>query len=560
MKKIVKAIAHWFWILILCALVGWFGGKELSVLIPPTYQATALVQLNAQAHTSTIVQPVAAYSALITSDSILGTALKNYPKIDRTALMTKQLTVTPDNSSQTISINVTLPDAAEAADIANELAQLLVKQQNAVIQQEYTKELQIVSARIKNEQLQVTQLNQKIIATPSTDTTTIQQLQSQVQQVQNLENQDITSQQTLTTQNALYSSPLSVVQSAAPPTKPSSIIGTIPLTPVFLVVMLLLGIFIIYMLERAWGRINDVQTLQKRKIVPILGALEWSQKPPQEIPLDKISQSKAPYAEECRVMTADILFHSENTGAHTLAITSIRSKAGNSSIAAELAALLANSKRRVLLVDANLPEPTLHKRLGIANEAGLAMLLEEAHRLKIPTTPLGSREPVRSEPKFPEPEAYQLFRKPMRAGQSRTIDETETYKVKIPDLPNGSHSQPGFSESTLSFANYIIPTRISNLYAVPAGKTSISPASLLSMPEMNQFLAWAAQRGDYIVIDCPALASAEAHVLSALSDQTFLVVDAVKDRIKQVESIRQELLDTGIKLSGYIINKLGRWI
>ena len=560
MKKIVKAIAHWFWILILCALIGWFGGKELTVLIPPTYQATALVQLNAQAHTSTIVQPVAAYSALITSDSILGTALKKYPKVDRTALVTKQLTVTPDNSSQTISINVTLSNAAEAAGLANELAQLLVTQQNAVIQQEYTRELQIVNARIKNEQQQVSQLNQKIIATPSTDTTTIQQLQSQVQQVQNLENQDITTQQTLTTQNALYSSPLSVVQSATPPTKPSSIIGTVPLTPVFLAVMLLLAIFIIYLLEKARGRINGVQTLQQRKIVPVLGALEWSQKPPHEIPLDKISESKMPYAEECRVMMADILFHAENAGAHTLAITSIKSKAGNSSIAAELAALLANSKRRVLLIDANLPEPTLHKRLGIPNEAGLARLLEEAHRLKIPNTPGGSREPARSEMKLPEPEPYQRFRLPTRAGQARTITETETYKVKIPEIPNGSHSQPGFAESMLSFASYIVPTRIANLYAVPAGKTTINPASLLSMPEMSQFLAWAAQRGDYIVIDCPALASAEAHILGSLSDQTFLVVDAVKDRIKQIESIREELLDTGIKLSGYIINKLGRWI
>lgn len=560
MKKIVRAIAHWFWILILCALIGWFGGKQLSVLIPPTYQATALVQLNAQAHTSTIVQPVAAYSALITSDSILGTALHKYPNLDRTALATKQLNVIPDNSSQTISINVTLPNAREAASLANDLAQLLVTQQNAVIQQEYTRELQIVNTRIKNEQTQIAQLNQKIIATPSTDTTTIQQLQSQVQQVQSLENQDITTQQTLTTQSALYSSPLSVVQSATPPTKPSSIIGTIPLTPVFLVAMLLLGTFLVYMLERTRGRINDVQTLQKRKIVPVLGALDWSQQSPQELPLEKIGELKTPYAEECRVMTADILFHAENAQAHILAITSLKSKAGNSSIAAELAALLAHSKRRVLLIDANLPEPSLHKRLGLQNEAGLARMLEEAHRLKIPTTPGGSREPVRTEPKLLEPELFPRVRKSMRAGQARTMEETETYKVRVPDISNGSHSLPGFSETGLAFGNYIIQTRIRNLFMVPAGRTSISPASLLSVPEMSQFLTWAAQRGDYIVIDCPALTSAEAHILASLSDQTFLVIDAVKDRIKQVESMREELLDTGIKLSGYIVNKLGRWI
>ncbi len=560
MKKIIRAIAHWFWILILCAVIGWFGGKELSVLIPPTYQATALVQLNAQAHTSSIVQPVAAYSALITSDSILGATLHQYPNIDRTQFVTKQLVVTPDNSSQTISINVTLPNAKEGANIANDLAHLLVTQQNAVIQQEYTRELQIVNDHIKNEQTQVTQLNQKIIATPSTDTTAIQQLQSQVQQVQNLENQDLTTQQTLTTQNALYSSPLSVVQSATPATKPSSLLGSIPLAPVFLALMLLLGAFLIYLFEKARGPINSVQALQQRKIVPVLGALKWSQPTPQEIPLDKISESKLPYAEECRVMTADILFHAEDANAHILAITSLKSRAGNSSIAAELAALLANSKRRVLLIDANLPAPSLHKRLGIPNDAGLARMLEEAHRLKIPTTPGGSREPARSETRLPEPELFPRMRKSMRGGQARTMEETETYKVKIPEIPNGSHSQPGFTDNGLDFGNYIVQTRIPNLFAMPAGRTSINPASLLSIPEMHQFLTWAAQRGDYLVIDCPALSSAEAHVLSSLSDQTFLVIDAAKDRMKQVLSMREELLDTGIKLSGYIVNKLGRWI
>ena len=140
---------------------------------------------------------------------------------------------------------------------------------------------------------------------------------------------------------------------------------------------------------------------------------------------------------------------------------------------------------------------------------------------------------------------------------AKTLEEA--HKLKIPVTPGGSRS-PDKSESDLPFDSYIIQTGIPNLFMVPAGKSSISSASLLSMPEMNQFLDWAAQRGDYIVIDCPALTYAEAHVLGSLSDQTFLVIDATKDRIKQVESIREELLNTSVKLSGFIVNKLGRWI
>ena len=63
-----------------------------------------------------------------------------------------------------------------------------------------------------------------------------------------------------------------------------------------------------------------------------------------------------------------------------------------------------------------------------------------------------------------------------------------------------------------------------------------------------------------MVIDCPALTYAEAHVLGGLSDQTFLVIDATKDRLKQLENIKEELISTGVRLSGLIVNKLGRWI
>jgi Mrp family chromosome partitioning ATPase len=110
------------------------------------------------------------------------------------------------------------------------------------------------------------------------------------------------------------------------------------------------------------------------------------------------------------------------------------------------------------------------------------------------------------------------------------------------------------------FDSYIVSTNIQNLYALPAGKSAMNPSSLLSMPEMEQFLHWASKPIDFVVIDCPALTYAEAHVLGGLSDQTFLVIDATKDRLKQLENIKEELISTGVRLSGLIVNKLGRWI
>jgi len=254
MKIFVSALARWFWVLLLCLLIGWFGGERLATLFPPQYQATALIQLNTQPSTSTIVQPVAAYATLVTSDSVLGATLKNYPDLDRQTMSTKQLIVNNDPKAQTISIQVALPNAREAASLANNLAHLLVTQQNALIQQQYTNQLNLLAGHIADEQKNINTINQQIIqlnANPATaNQTVIAQDQNQVNQLQTLLNQDVTSQQTLLTQKALDNSPLSVEQVATPPSKPSSIIGMIPLAQLILGVMFILGATAIYLLEK----------------------------------------------------------------------------------------------------------------------------------------------------------------------------------------------------------------------------------------------------------------------------------------------------------------------
>lgn len=512
MKAVVRALVRWSWLLALCAVVGWFGGKELAVLNPPTYQATAYVQLNAQSRTSGIVQPVAAYATMVTSDAILGQVLKKYPTVSRQSLGTKQLVVTIDNPSQTISIQVTLPAPKMAAGLANDLAQQLVSQQNAYIKSQYNMQLQILKNQYNQYHDAIEKLNQQMLATPATDTTAIQQLQSQVAQQTNLEAANITATQTLTTQQALYSDPLTVTQAATVPPKPSSLLGQIPFAPLTFVIVLALGVVAIFLIEGNAGRIDKVYPLQQKVSLPILGSLSWVSPGPQTIPLRAICESKLPYAEQCRVMMADVLFRAEEAKARVLAITGTRVRAGSSSIAAELAALLAQSKRRVLLIDANLYGPSLHERLELPNEAGLARMLEEARNIKIGVTPGGG------------PSSVEVI------GGSLPVD------------------------------SFIMPTAQQNLYLLPAGHPHLNPSSLLSMPEMGQFLRWAMRSVDYIVLDCPSILHADAHMLGGLSDQTYLVVDATKDRMKQVVSTKEELMNTGVKLSGLIVNKLGRWI
>lgn len=209
-------------------------------------------------------------------------------------------------------------------------------------------------------------------------------------------------------------------------------------------------------------------------------------------------------------MMADMLFLAEGTKARLITLTSIRAGAGTSSVVTYLGTLLAQSQRRVLLVDANLYRPTLHEQLDVANEAGLAMLLEEARRAKVATA-----------------------------------------NVKSGTVELADH---------LMIESFVKSTAVPNLYLIPAGEPNENPGDLLSMPEMRDVLQWAIRPGDLVIVDSPSLEHGEAHVLGAMSDQTLVVIDATRDQIKQVEHTKEDLAHTGVKLSGLIVNKLGRWI
>jgi Mrp family chromosome partitioning ATPase len=257
-------------------------------------------------------------------------------------------------------------------------------------------------------------------------------------------------------------------------------------------------------------------------------------------------------------MMADILFHAENAGAHVLAVTATRPKAGTSSIASQLAALLAQSKRLVLLIDANLHEPVQYKRLGVTNDAGLARMLEDVSVLKIHAAPGAGQFPA----ELPQQvgsvvdanwESYPTSQVPRVASQSRSAARTQN--------SNGNGNAFTLVDK-FPLDSYILPTKIPNLYILPAGRpaTGADPSSLLSMPEMEMFLQRLTKHADFIIIDCPSLYHAEAHVLGSLSDQTYMVVDVTKNRMQQVLSAKDELLSTSVKLSGLIANKLGRWI
>ncbi len=92
-----------------------------------------------------------------------------------------------------------------------------------------------------------------------------------------------------------------------------------------------------------------------------------------------ITESRSPISEAYRTLRTNLDFAGLDRALKTLVITSAGMSEGKSTTLANLAIVSAQAGRRVILVDADLRRPTLHKVFGLANDAGLTtMMMDDA--------------------------------------------------------------------------------------------------------------------------------------------------------------------------------------
>lgn len=92
-------------------------------------------------------------------------------------------------------------------------------------------------------------------------------------------------------------------------------------------------------------------------------------------------------------------------GCKVLTVTSVEAGEGKSSTAVNLAAAYAENGKRVLLVDANLRNPSVHKLLGLSNRSGLTNLLfdQAASETLVRTTGMNNLDAITSGPATDNP-------------------------------------------------------------------------------------------------------------------------------------------------------------
>lgn len=140
---------------------------------------------------------------------------------------------------------------------------------------------------------------------------------------------------------------------------------------------LLLGMTIAFLREFLDDSIKDINDLERQTQLPILGIIPGvREKDPRKMAQLALTEPRSTLAESFRTLRTTLRFKlREANGSNTLFVTSSRANEGKTTASINLSSTYAHSGNRVLLIDADLRNPSLHKIMGTPETNGLTSYL-----------------------------------------------------------------------------------------------------------------------------------------------------------------------------------------
>lgn len=149
--------------------------------------------------------------------------------------------------------------------------------------------------------------------------------------------------------------------------------------------------------------------------------------------LISVKNPKSQAAEAFRTLRTNIQFSTLDDQVKTIVATSSQPSEGKSTIVSNLGITIAQSGKKVLLIDCDLRKPVVHKKLGLTNQEGLTSLLAREKSLEecVKTTEVPNFYVITSGPIPPNP-AELLGSKKMK----KLIEELENiFDMILIDAP-----------------------------------------------------------------------------------------------------------------------------
>jgi capsular exopolysaccharide synthesis family protein len=310
------------------------------------------------------------YGEILAGRQVLEAALSKVESDESPDALARRVNVEPVTGTQLIRLRVEDTDADQAKLLADAIAGAFLDQVQVLLTEPYATRLQAL-------QTQMDDLSGEIEATQAEiESLSAEKVQAETELVR-LDNQLIEDrndyralkqdyeQLKLTANDA--SQAVSIVEPAQLPEHPEENRGLYIALAALTCAVVTIGIaFLREYLDDTIRTPEDVNLMGGTSPLAIIGEI-----PQGEDELVVLAQPRSPITEAFRMLAANIRFSSLDRPVRTLLVTSPSSQEGKSIVLANLAAAMAGSGQRIVVVDADLRLPRLQQVFKLDNGAGL---------------------------------------------------------------------------------------------------------------------------------------------------------------------------------------------
>lgn len=522
-----------FWLLVAMVALGLVAAVLVNLLMRPAYKATALMMINKEDAGKIDATPYGSFASeedyyrtqyqLLQSRSLLSKVytkmklgqVEEFANPNGLKKLEKSLDVAPITRSRLVNVSATAYDPSLAADIVNTLTDTFVADnvsnrvfmgqdviaalestERSSAEQELLNSMpQVVNSDfIKTLKQQASKLaadRARLLAKYTTNHPDVISVQNQLDAVNgqiNTETRRLVQSIKIELSGQFSGNNIRVIDPAVTPEKPVR-----PRKLMNLAIGLLggglLGLMIVFVLEFLDQSVKSSEDLEEKLGLPFLGF----------VPYEKLKKKEREYATLLKdgnslvaenVRNVRTMLDFSLAGEHNapILITSSLQGEGKSHLSSNLLVALAQTGKKVLLVDGDLRRARVHRVFKLSTEKGLSNIWDAD---------------------------------PQKADYAANIQA-------VKDVPN--------------------------LFVMTSGQRPPNPAELLNTPKLADFIAWATQHYDQVVVDCPAIMPVSDTLLwGKYIPRAVFVIKYGQTNAKLAQLALDKLKKAGIKVLGAVI-------
>lgn len=522
-----------FWLLVAMVALGLVAAVLVNLLMRPAYKATALMMINQEDAGKIDATPYGSFASeedyyrtqyqLLQSRSLLSKVytkmklgqVEEFANPNGLKKLEKSLDVAPITRSRLVNVSATAYDPSLAADIVNTLTNTFVADnvsnrvfmgqdviaalestERSSAEQELLNSMpQVVNSdfikTLKQQAARLTAERARLLAKYTTQHPDVISVQNQLAAVDaqiNTETRRLVQSIKIELSGQFSGNNIRVIDPAVTPEKPVR-----PRKLINLAIGLLggglLGLMLVFVLEFLDQSVKSSEDLEEKLGLPFLGF----------VPYEKLKKKESEYATLLKdgnflvaenVRNVRTMLDFALAGAHNapLLITSSLQGEGKSHLSSNLLVAMAQTGKKVLLVDGDLRRARVHRVFKLSTEKGLSNIWDAD---------------------------------PKKADYAANIQA-------VKDVPN--------------------------LFVMTSGQRPPNPAELLNTPKLADFIAWATQHYDQVVVDCPAIMPVSDTLLwGKYIPRAVFVIKYGQTNAKLAQLALDKLQKAGIKVLGAVI-------